>query len=147
MQGRSLPTVIRRISLLLLFGVAPLAAQTNGDSTRLAAGSYTQGQATLGETVYRSYCASCHETSFHTDEQFRFNWFGRTVYDLFKILKTTMPEDNIGGLSDDDYTRVIAYILRLNGFPAGADSLRADSLEMRRIRITPAAADTVKPKR
>lgn len=143
-----------RLSLFLLalslgsLASLPLSAQTNGDPpSRSAAGAYAEDQATRGETAYRSYCASCHETSFHTDEQFRFNWFGRTVYDLFKILKTTMPEDNIGGLSDDDYTRVIAYILKLNGFPAGADSLRADSLEMKRIRIAPATADSVKPNR
>jgi hypothetical protein len=63
------------------------------------------------------------------------NWIGRTVFDLFKLLKTTMPEDNIGGLTDEDYTRVIAYILKLNGFPAGTDSLSADSVAMKGIRI------------
>lgn len=136
-----------RFSILLFLLSAPLAAQANGEPpTRSAAGAYTEGQAARGDTVYRSYCSSCHETSYHTDEQFRFNWFGRTVYDLFKILKTTMPEDNIGGLTDDEYTRVIAYILKLNGFPAGTDSLRADSLEMKAIRIAPALADSVKPK-
>lgn len=114
---------------------------------RSAAGTYTEDQAARGEAVYKATCASCHETSFHTDEQFRFNWFGRTVFDLFKILKTTMPEDNIGGLTDDEYTRVIAYILKLNGFAAGADSLKADTLELKRIRIAPAAADSTKPNR
>jgi mono/diheme cytochrome c family protein len=142
------PSVFLLALSLQGFASLSLSAQTNGDTaSRSAAGAYSEDQATRGETAYRSYCSSCHETSFHTDEQFRFNWFGRTVYDLFKILKTTMPEDNVGGLTDDEYTRVIAYILKLNGFPAGADSLRADSLEMRLIRITPAAADTVKPKR
>ena len=55
-------------------------------------------------------------------------------------LKTTMPEDNIGGLSDDEYTRVISYILKLNGFPAGKDSLAADTTAMRKLRIGPATA-------
>src|SRR5438093_1086662 len=106
MQGRSLAGVIRRILLPLLVAAAPLSAQTNGTPMRSAAGSYTEDQATRGETAYKTYCSSCHETSFHTDEQFRHNWFGRTVYDLFKILKTTMPDDNVGGLTDDEYTRV-----------------------------------------
>jgi len=97
--------------------------------------------------VFKKFCASCHELSFHTGEQFRMNWFGRNVWDLFKILKTTMPEDNIGGLSNDEYARVMAYIFKLNGFPAGADSLRADSLDMQRIRIGTAAPDSVKPPR
>jgi len=141
--------VIIRLSLLFAIAAAPLAAQSSGPTERSAAthGAYTETQAAQGDTVFRKYCASCHELSFHTGEQFRMSWFSRTVYDLFKVLKTTMPEDNIGGLTDDEYARVMAYIFKLNGFPASADSLRADSLEMQRIRIGPASAETVKPRR
>jgi mono/diheme cytochrome c family protein len=145
-----LPFVISRIAALLILVSAPLAAQGNeAPSGRSAAtnGAYTETQAAQGDTVFRKYCASCHELSFHTGEQFRMNWFGRNVWDLFKILKTTMPEDNIGGLTNDEYTRVIAYIFKLNGFPASADSLKSDSLEMSRIRIGPASTDSVKPRR
>lgn len=98
-------------------------------------GVYKEEQAILGDTVFQRNCLSCHSPSFHSDEQFKMNWIGRTVFDLFKLLKTTMPEDNIGGLTDEDYTRVIAYILKLNGFPAGADSLSTDSLAQKGIRI------------
>jgi mono/diheme cytochrome c family protein len=136
-----------RFSILLFAVTTPLFAQTNGSAERPAAGAYTSDQAALGEKAYQMYCASCHATSFHTDEQFRMNWFGRTTYDLFKILKTTMPEDNVGGLTDDEYTRVIAYILKLNGFSAGTDSLKADTLEMKRIRIAAATPDTTKHNR
>jgi mono/diheme cytochrome c family protein len=136
--------VLRQIAIAALVS-APfsLAAQTaaSPSAERSVSGSYTEAQAALGKTAYETSCASCHATSFHTDEQFRFNWFGRTVLDLFRTLKSTMPEDNPGGLSDDDYTRVIAYILKLNGFQPGADSLTSDSTSMRLIRIR-AAADT-----
>jgi mono/diheme cytochrome c family protein len=142
--------VLSRLTATLLLACAPLAAQTNGAAgaapERAAAGAYTELQAARGDTVYRAVCAACHTTSYHTDEQFRFNWFGRTVYDLFKTLKTTMPEDNPGGLSDDEYTRVIAYILKLNGFAAGSDSLAADSTAMRRIRISPSVDSCQAPK-
>ena len=136
--------VLQRLVVILLVAAAPLVAQSNGAPERSAAGTYTDDQAARGKTAYDTYCASCHTTSFHTDEQFRFNWFGRTVYDLFKVLKTTMPEDNPGGLSDDDYARVIAYILKLNGFQAGTDSLAADTLSLKLIRIRPVNADSVK---
>ncbi len=135
----------------LVFGAllaAPLPAQTNGAERSAAIGVYSVEQAARGDTVFKATCASCHEPTFHSDAQFRMNWFGRSVYDLFKILKTTMPEDNIGGLSDDEYTRVIAYILKLNGFPASMDSLRADTLEMQRIRIGQAVGtDTIRRRR
>jgi mono/diheme cytochrome c family protein len=138
-----------RYAVLILacaLGATSSARAQSADSARVAehsaTGTFTEDQASRGKLVYESYCAACHTTSFHTDEQFRFNWFGRTVADLFKTLKTTMPEDNPGGLSDDDYTRVIAYILKLNGFPAGTDSLAADSVQMKAIRIRAATADT-----
>jgi mono/diheme cytochrome c family protein len=131
----------------VLLAAAPLAAQTqsNGAAERSPAGAYTEDQATRGKTAYDMFCASCHTTSYHTDEQFRFSWFGRTVFDLFRTLKTTMPEDNPGGLSDDEYTRVIAYILKLNGFQAGTDSLPSDSVVTKLIRIRVVVPDSVKP--
>ena len=131
------------LALLVIWLPHRLAAQSNGAAERSAAGTYTDDQASRGKTAYDTYCASCHTTSFHTDDQFRFNWFGRTVLDLFRTLKTTMPEDNPGGLSDDEYTRVIAYILKLNGFQPGSDSLAADTATMKLIRIKAPGADTM----
>lgn len=119
-------------TLALLATAASARAQ---DLKPASAGVYKEEQAVRGDTLFQRTCLSCHTPAFHSDEQFRMNWIGRTVYDLFKLLKTTMPEDNIGGLSDDDYTRVVAYILKLNGFPAGADSLSSDSTAQKLIRI------------
>jgi mono/diheme cytochrome c family protein len=127
---------MKQLLSLLLLAAAPLAAQTADTTMKPASvGVYTEIQAARGDTAFQKYCLSCHTPDFHADQQFRMNWLGRSVYELFKILKTTMPEDNIGGLSDDDYTRVIAYILKLNGFPAGPDSLMSDSVAQKRIRI------------
>ena len=123
------------ITAAALLAAMPVSAQDNGALKPASAGVYKEDQAARGDTVFQRTCLSCHTPTFHADEQFRMNWIGRTVYDLFKLLKTTMPEDNIGGLSDDDYTRVIAYVLKLNGFPAGADSLSSDSLAQKRIKI------------
>ncbi len=85
--------------------------------------------------MFENSCAACHEKSFHTGEKFFFSWKGRTLLDYFKVVKSTMPEDNPAGLPDEDYVRVIAYIMTLNGYLAGSDSLRADSLHLKRIRI------------
>ena len=128
------------ISAIALLAMASSGQAQSSDSRPASAGVYHEDQAARGDSVFKRTCLSCHTPSFHADEQFRMNWLGRTVFDLFKLLKTTMPEDNIGGLSDDDYTRVIAYILKLNGFPAGADSLSSDSLSQKRIRIGDVAA-------
>ena len=140
------------LSLTLLLAPAAGMAQSNGSTSVVAATSTTQGvysdaQAAKGRTAFEAYCASCHAASDYAGEQFRMNWYGRRVSDLFRVLKTTMPEDNIGGLSDDDYTRVITYMLKLNGFPAGKDSLPSDSTVMRGIRIGPADGAAKSPGR
>jgi cytochrome c5 len=136
---------MKRSAALLLVLALPLSAQSAPPEKSAAThGAYTEAQATDGEAVYKKTCASCHELSFHTGNEFKANWFTRTVWDLFKLIKTTMPEDNIGGLSDDDYARVTAYIFKLNGFPTSADSLKSDSLEMKKIRIGP-LSDSTKP--
>jgi len=135
-----------RIAIVLAVVALPVAAQTSDTTERsTASGAYTEAQAALGENVYKALCSACHTPSDQSGEQFKMNWFGRTVFDYFTNLKKTMPDDNPGGLSDDEYTRVTAYILKLNGFPAGADSLAADST-MKRIKIGPKAGDATKPR-
>ena len=148
---------MRALSLMALALLSvPALAQSNGSTTdgsgaaaatSTTHGVYSDAQATKGRTAFEMYCASCHAASDYAGEQFRMNWFGRRVSDLFRVLKTTMPEDNIGGLSDDDYTRVISYMLKLNGFPAGKDSLPSDSTYMRGIRIGPADSAAKSPGR
>jgi len=132
--SRNFSIVIRALLLLLALAL-PASAQSNGSATRPVSGSFNGDQAIRGESAFKAFCASCHEPTFHTGEQFRFSWYGRTLYDYFRTVKTTMPEDNPGGLSDDDYVRVITYIMKLNGFTPGADSLTSDSLALKRIRI------------
>ena len=148
--------MIRALSFVCLLLGSSLQAQSSGVSTGAAPsgpptaaahGVYSDDQAARGRTAFDMYCASCHAASDYAGEQFRMNWFGRRVSELFRVLKTTMPEDNVGGLSDDDYTRVIAYILKLNGFPPGKDSLPSDSTLTRQIRIGPADSTARSPGR
>ena len=135
-----------RTSILLLALALPAAAQSNAAGERPVAGSFTEDQAAKGENVFKATCASCHATSDFTGQTFKMNWIGRTVYDYFAGVKKTMPDDNPGSLSDDEYVRVVSYILSLNGYPAGKDSLSADSTSMKLVKIGPVSGDSVKPR-
>ena len=137
---------MNRIACLALAVAAPLYAQAAGGERQAAAGIYTETQAADGETVYRATCSACHTVTDQSGPQFKLNWIGRTVWEYWAGLKKTMPEDNVGGLSNDEYTRVVAYILKLNGYPAGADSLSSDSTSMKLIRIGPLPGDAQKPR-
>jgi mono/diheme cytochrome c family protein len=124
-----------RYFLLVALAVPSLGQAQNGSAERPVSGSFSADQVARGQTVFVNTCAACHDPDFHTGEKFMFSWKGRTLLDYFKLVKSTMPEDNPAGLPDDDYVRVIAYILKLNGYSAGSDSLSADSLHLKRIRI------------
>jgi S-disulfanyl-L-cysteine oxidoreductase SoxD len=126
------------VVVAILAAFSPALAQSATDSlARSASGAFTEDQAARGSVSYQAFCESCHEPGYHTSDAFLQKWRGRTVYELFTTLRTTMPEDNPGGLSDEEYARLIAYVLKLNGFQAGVDSLPVDSVRMARLRITP----------
>jgi hypothetical protein len=48
---------------------------------------------------------------------------------------STMPNDNPGKLSRDQYADIVAYLLQLNGMPAGPRPLRPDPRQLEQIRI------------
>jgi len=70
-------------------------------------------------------CADCHRTVEITR-----SWFSGTVHrtagDLLTVMSTTMPEMNPGALSPDQYADILAFLLRLNDYPAGEEELPAD---------------------
>ena len=112
------------------------AAQTQADSSRtVVSGVYTAEQATHGETVFKNVCANCHTTSQFTGTAFLKPWVGRPVYSLYDQIRTTMPQDNPGGLSRAEYLSVITYILKLNGFPAGTTPLPDEDATLKQIRF------------
>ena len=128
------------LSILCVSAFLPLAAVAQ-DSTVAAAGKsvwkgvYTEAQAARGETEQQNNCAACHGTEKYSGEAFTTAWVGRTAFDLFDQIKTTMPDDNPGGLSVQQYTDVVAYIFKINGMPAGTDSLSSDPEALRQIKI------------
>lgn len=97
--------------------------------------SYLPSQAARGATVYAGTCASCHEAGKFVGQAFVESWKDRRVYDLYALVRSTMPLDNPGGLKEQEYLDVMAYILQANHAPAGPDSLKADTLTMRKTRI------------
>jgi cbb3-type cytochrome c oxidase subunit III len=98
-------------------------------------GVYTEEQATRGTSEHQNNCTGCHGAEKYAGDVFVKNWVGRTVFDLFDLLRTTMPDDNPGGLSAQQYKDIVAYILKTNGIPAGTDSLPGDPEALRLIKI------------
>ena len=98
-------------------------------------GVYATSQANRGERTFQQVCAACHGINEFSGGRFRIRWQGQTVADVFELVSMLMPEDNPGSLSPGEYTDVLAYILRENGYPSGDTELPADASALRSVRL------------
>jgi mono/diheme cytochrome c family protein len=139
--GGSAPPAVDR-------GAAP--APGNATSAAAAAGAavaptsvhdgvYTEAQAQRGRDVFRTTCAECHGSRDFRGETFYLSWAGTTVGRLVDTMIESMPEDAPGSLPLQQYLDVTAYILSLNGYPAGGAELPAAADVLAGIRIERAA--------
>ena len=57
------------------------------------------------------------------------NWEQQDLDRLRSKIRDTMPPDDPGKLSEDDYVGLVSYILQANGYPAGSDAAGGRSAE------------------
>ena len=114
----------------------PAATPAPAEAAPAAGGLFTSDQADRGGDVFEQVCAECHTTSEFRGRSFQADWGRRSVYSFYRTVRSTMPDDNPGGLADQVYLDVTAYILDMNGHAAGMGELTADS-PMRDFRIDP----------
>jgi mono/diheme cytochrome c family protein len=100
-----------------------------------SSGVYTASQAARGEQTYMNICVSCHPPGTYTATAFREKWNGAPLSQLFGLVSNTMPKEQPGTLEADEYAEVIAYLLKINGAPAGKTELPTDAAPMKKIRI------------
>ena len=98
-------------------------------------GVYTAPQAARGEETYMGVCVSCHPAGTYRTAAFKASWKGRPLSDLFDQVREKMPKNDPASLSQQEYIQVVAYLLKINGVPAGETDLPADSDALRKIRI------------
>jgi len=106
-------------------------------------GVYTKAQATRGQAVYTEECMKCHGENLGGGEggpplagkEFLEKWNGKTAGNLFGLMRKTMPSDDPGNLSTRQYSDLVAYMLGVNGFPAGQKELDREMASLDDIRI------------
>ena len=117
--------------------VVALSAQGAG-----GAGAPAGDQQARGKAVYNDKCASCHmenlkgstETPPLTGDMFWSNWETYSANNLVEQVRTTMPEDNPGSLTREQYVDVVAYILKTNEVPFTGD-LPAEADALKKVTI------------
>ena len=123
------------VSFLLLSTRSTAAQSAAPDTASTLSGVYSEAQAKRGDETYQKHCAACHAPAGHSGPEFTRPWRGRPLFELYDLIRTTMPQDNPGRLSRGQYADVLAFLLQLNGLPAGAERLPADDERLQRIRF------------
>ena len=112
-------------------------------------GVFSGAQAGRGQEVYSGACGLCHgrrlngapddpdmrSTPSLARARFLREWEGRSLASLLAYTRLTMPEDNPGSLTDEEYVDVIAYMLSVSRMPAGDDELAPDPRSLAHIVI------------
>jgi mono/diheme cytochrome c family protein len=116
---------------IALFAI--FTAATSGSLARQAPKTvndsvYSEAQAARGQAIFEGTCTACHDTARFTGGDFMTAWTGKSMGELFKVVSTTMPEDNPGALKPQQYVDVLAYFLKLNEFPAGSEELKEEAM-------------------
>lgn len=135
------PAAVGNVSAPEAGAQPPPAADAQPDSdppAAPAAGIFSAAQAERGEAAFDEVCAQCHTTSEFRGATFQRNWGRRTVYSFFRTVRSTMPDDNPGGLDEQTYLDVTTYVMRMNGHEAGPAEMSPDS-PMRMVRLDPTA--------
>lgn len=115
--------------------IDPNARVVRHTAPDLPAATYSPAQADRGDKVFNQVCAMCHAQSQFIGQAFVDNWNDHRVSDFYTLIRSTMPLNNPGGLKDDEYLAVVAYLLKANHASVGTDTLGTDSLSLRHRKI------------
>ena len=130
--------------IMLLFSAS--TSVPHSEETHTGVITDSEEQAHKGHDLYEAHCASCHGSALEgqgalrlSGATFRTRWADdrHSADDLFYIIRTLMPYGQAATLSKQEYIDITAYILIVNGDPAGGQPLPLDSRILKQITIRP----------
>jgi mono/diheme cytochrome c family protein len=128
-------------AILFALPVVGAVAQTGtaqGIVPKIWSGVYVGAQAERGKALFQDTCTTCHNFDLKGNsgrgpalvgDSFMENWETESLNALYTKMKTTMPRNNPGTLTEESYVNLLAYILQTNGYPDGTTELSTAVLE------------------
>ena len=110
---------------------APRTATPSADSVAAAVAR----QLDIGEKWFLSACVSCHAIGAVNNPDFRLKWSGQNAYTFFERIRSTMPANKPGSLTQGTYASIVAYLLKLNGMAVGKRTISSDSTALASILL------------
>jgi mono/diheme cytochrome c family protein len=140
---RSLWAFTVALATLIFAGVSwTVIAQGN---RTIADRVYTDAQAQRGRAIYDVQCQVCHGAALGgglapplAGADFLRVWDRRPLAELVDKIEHTMPANSPGTLSRAQATDVVAHMLKISAFPAGAAELGGDAMKLMTV-VGPAA--------
>jgi cytochrome c len=124
---------------LVLGSSIAIGQQAGATKVSVWSGVYTTAQSKRGEAVHAGACVSCHGKRLNgagepdmppspgiAREGFLRKWAGKPVSELFVYVRTKMPPDTPGRLTDQESIDAIAHMLAVSNVPAGDKELPSD---------------------
>jgi mono/diheme cytochrome c family protein len=116
-------------------------------------GIYTAAQAERGKANFLTgRCGGCHQLDLSGDrgpalkgDSFLSHWENGSVNTLFKKISETMPPNGPNETTDEAKIDIVAYILQVNGFPAGSKELKLEPEALEAVEITRKGVTTGAP--
>ena len=115
--------------------LALLVASCGGENTAPTASVTFNTQAESGAEAFASNCSACHGANLEgtimgpilSGNAFLQRWGTQTPALLLNNIKTNMPPGGNDGISDEDYTNIVAHILSSNGVDSVSEALTAST--------------------
>jgi mono/diheme cytochrome c family protein len=120
-----------------------VSAQQQPDERKVWDGVFTSAQAARGKAPFERACGRCHNNELAGSERgpslkgsvFWSKWENEPLGGLYTKIRDTMPQDGPSLVEDAQKADILAYIMSVNGMPAGSDELKADARELELIKI------------
>jgi mono/diheme cytochrome c family protein len=136
---KSVYLIVSAIAVLATAYTTVIAGQ--GTTKTSWDGVYTADQASKGEDLYTDKCTKCHGPEGTGGDApdlvgggFASDWDGTPLTDVFDKTRIYMPQDNPESLSREQVASITAFLLRLNGFPAGTSELPTTAQDLASIK-------------
>ncbi|HQZ13910.1 MAG TPA: cytochrome c [Devosia sp.] len=142
-----------RNAVLAAVGVLVIGMSTAAfaqEERSIWSGVFTAEQAERGKAFHIGVCAKCHgdrgDGAGEPDQpqapaiaraSFLRKWDGQSLASLFEYIRGTMPPDNPGSRSDQQYVDTIAWMLSATKAPAGDAELPPDPAILEYIIVGP----------
>ncbi len=105
-------------------------------SIGIASAFAQEANVSRGEVVFQDECSRCH-VPVEMDARLRARWVGRSGGELYNFIRTTMPAETPGSLTNAQYMDVTAFILSAGNVPVPGGQV--SNAELETLTITPGA--------